>query len=187
MNRCRGDGISLSEMLHGRTVGIWFAFGCLVCSVALAQSIRTSHRPGIDFSKYKTYKWVTVKGGQHSDPSLDAQIKQAIDSQLAKKGLTKTEDGGDLNIEYQLAISNAQVWRTYEDWTLVGPAARLPQRKEVTIDVGTLVLDMYDPADKQLVWTGRAHKALDPKSTEADKKEALDSAVKKLLLDYPPK
>ena len=37
---------------------------------------------------------------------------------------------------------------------------RIPQRKQLTIDMGTLVIDMYDMADKLLVWTARAHKAV---------------------------
>jgi Domain of unknown function (DUF4136) len=50
--------------------------------------------PGTDFSKYHTYAWADeVKGepridGQ-PDQILDAQVKQAVDSQMAPKGLTK--------------------------------------------------------------------------------------------------
>jgi len=34
-----------------------------------------------------------------------------------------------------------------------------------TIAVATLVLDMYDLGTKQLVWTGRATKTIDPAQT----------------------
>lgn len=33
-----------------------FAVGCLLCSVAVPQSVRTSYLPAIEFSKYDTYK-----------------------------------------------------------------------------------------------------------------------------------
>ena len=49
--------------------------------------------PGIDFSKFHTYKWVTVDGAKYPNQIVDAQIKQAIDSQLAAKGLTKVDNG----------------------------------------------------------------------------------------------
>ena len=52
--------------------------------------------PNIDFSKFKTYKWVKIEGAQYPDDITDAQIKSAIDAQLATKGLTKTE--GDAQI-----------------------------------------------------------------------------------------
>ena len=162
------------------------AVGCLLCCVAPAQTVRTSYTPGVDFSKYHTYKWVEIKG-QHPDPGLDAQIKQSIDSQLAAKGLTKADDSADLSVDYQAAISKVEKWETYEDWSVTGPEARLPQRKQVTIDVGTLVLDMYDTAAKQLVWTGRAHKTIDPNSSPENRQKNLDNAAKKLLADFPPK
>jgi hypothetical protein len=163
------------------------SLGCLLCCVTVAQVVRTSHTPGVDFSKYHTYKWVEVKG-QHPDPSVDAQIKQSIDAQLAAKGLTKADDTADLNVDYQTAISETQQWEAYEDWsdTSFG-GERLPQHRLVTIEVGTLVLDMYDTAAKQLVWSGRAHKTLEQNSTPKDRQKNLDKAAKALLADFPPK
>src|SRR5262252_7947609 len=88
-----------------------------LCTGALAQTVRISRRPGIDFGKYRTYRWVSVKGGQHPDPAVDAQIKQSIDSQLARKGLKSGGDTADLDVDYQLALSEGQAWQVYEDWT----------------------------------------------------------------------
>jgi hypothetical protein len=56
-----------------------------------------------------------------------------------------------------------------------------------TISVGTLVLDMYDPGTKQLVWTGRATKTIDPSSNHEKNIKKLDKAIAKLLKNYPPK
>ncbi len=69
-----------------------------------AQDVRYNSMPGADFSKYHTYKWVNI-GGAHPDQIMDAEIKQAIDSQLAAKGMTKTDgDKADLYIGYQTAV-----------------------------------------------------------------------------------
>jgi hypothetical protein len=43
---------------------------------------------------------------------------------------------------------------------------------------------MYDPTTKQLVWTGRATKTLDPKSSEEKKQKNLDKAMAKLLKNF---
>jgi hypothetical protein len=56
-----------------------------------------------------------------------------------------------------------------------------------TISVGTLVLDMYDPTTKQLVWTGNASKTVDPSSNQEKNQKNLDKAMEKLLKNYPPK
>lgn len=84
---------------------------CVACSMTFAQDVRTNYMPGTDFSKYHTYTWVDeVQGvpsvGGHPDQILDTQVKQAIYSQMAAKGLTKVADGGkpDLLLGYQLAI-----------------------------------------------------------------------------------
>jgi hypothetical protein len=66
------------------------ALGCLLGSVALAQSVKTNYLPGTNFSKYHTYRWVPSER-QHPDPTMDAQIKTSFDIQLAAKGLKKTD------------------------------------------------------------------------------------------------
>ncbi len=56
-----------------------------------------------------------------------------------------------------------------------------------TVDVGTLVLDMYDPTQHQLVWRGSATKTLEPSSDPEKNLKNLQKSVDKLLKDYPPK
>ena len=71
------------------------------CSVMYAQDVRTNYMPGTDFSKYHSYAWADeVQGvpnvGGRPDQILDAQVKQAIDSQMAAKGFTKVTDSSRL-------------------------------------------------------------------------------------------
>ena len=163
------------------------ALGCLLCGVTLAQSVKTSYFPSINFSKYHTYQWVASQH-QHPDPTVDAQIKQSFDTQLAAKGLKKTDGTADLNVDYQTAISEQETWEVYEDWTQTGLMdQRLPQRRKVTIDVGTLFIDMYDTAAKRLVWTGSVSKTLNPKSSSEDRRKNVDKGAKKLPANFPPK
>jgi len=46
---------------------------------------------------------------------------------------------------------------------------------------------MYDPASKQLVWTGNATKTIDPSSNQEKNMKNLNKAMEKLLKNYPPK
>ena len=55
-----------------------------------------------------------------------------------------------------------------------------------TIQNGTLVVDMYDPTSKQLVWSGQATKTLNPSGNQQKDMKRLDSAMKKLLKNFPP-
>jgi hypothetical protein len=53
------------------------------------------------------------------------------------------------------------------------------------IDVGALVLDMYDSTKKQLVWTGRATDTIDPNKSPEKNQDYLDKAMGELLNDFP--
>src|SRR5215469_13508103 len=82
------------------------AVALLLTAVPLAaQDVKSNSMPGIDFSKYHTYKWVAIEGASHPNQIVDAEIKQAVDAQLATKGLTKTDsDKADLYVGYQTAV-----------------------------------------------------------------------------------
>jgi Domain of unknown function (DUF4136) len=83
----------------------------LVTAATLAaQDVRYNFMPRTDFSKYRTYKWVNI-GDAHPDQIMDAEIKQAVDSQLAAKGMSKTDsDKADLYIGYQTAVHQETQW-----------------------------------------------------------------------------
>lgn len=166
---------------------IAIAMGFLATTFALAQDVKYNFMPGTDFSKYHTYKWVNIEGGSHPNQIMDAEIKQAVDSQLSTKGLTKTDDEkADLYVGYQIAVDQEKQWNAYGmgggvRWGGMGSAT------SSTINVGTLVLDMYDPGTKKLVWTGNATKTIDPSSNQEKNQKNLNKTMQKLLKNYPPK
>jgi hypothetical protein len=160
----------------------------LACGATLAQDVTTNSMPGTDFSKYHTYKWVTVEGASHPNQIVDAQIKASIDSQLGAKGLTKTQsDKADLYIDYQVSVSQQRQWNAYGTGMGFRFGGGMATATSSTIDIGTLVLDMYDPSSKQLVWSGRATKTIDPNNSQEKKQKNLDKAMQKLLKNFPPK
>ena len=59
-------------------------------TTTVAQDVRYNFAQGEDFSKYKTYKWVDLKGSDHADELTQKQIMAAIVNELATKGLQKT-------------------------------------------------------------------------------------------------
>ena len=164
---------------------IVLAVAVIGCSVALAQEVLGNFVLGTDFSKYHTYRWISIEGDAHPNQIVDAQIKQSVDSQLASKGLTKTDnDNADLYVGYQIAVDQAKEWNGYG----MGGGPRwggMPAAGPSTIGVGTLVLDMYDSTVKQLVWTGTATKTLDPGSTPEKNLKNLDQTIEKLVKNYP--
>jgi hypothetical protein len=167
---------------------------------ALAQDVRYDFDKEKDFSKYRTYKWVQIKGADQPDDLTAKQITAAIDAELATKGLTKTDvDDSDLYVGYQTAIGTEKEFTSFNTGWGYGPgwgggwygyggmASTSTYGSTSTVYVGTLDLSMYDSAQKELVWRGSASKTLDPKAKPEKKEKNIKKAVTKLLKNYPPK
>jgi hypothetical protein len=165
-----------------------------------AQDVRYDFDKDKDFSKYKTYKWVAIKGADQPDDLTAKRITGAVDTQLAAKGLTKTDsDSADLYVGYQTAVGTEKQFTSYNTGWGYGPgwgagwygyggmASSTTYGSTSTVYVGNLDLSMYDPAAKQLVWRGTASKTLDPKAKPEKKEKNLNKAVAKLLKNFPPK
>jgi hypothetical protein len=166
---------------------------------ALAQDVRYDFDKSKNFSNYKTYKWVPIKGADQPDDLTAKQIKDAVDAELATKGMTKTDgDSADLYIGYETAIGTEKQFTSYNTGWGYGPgwgagwygyggmAGGSTYGSTSTVYVGQLDLSMYDPNQKQLVWRGVASKTLDPKAKPEKKEKNILKAVKKLLKNYPP-
>src|SRR5215471_14078207 len=175
------------------------AFLLMAVSTA-AQDVRYDFDRDKDFSKYRTYKWVAIKDAELPDELTRKALTDAIDSQLAGKGLTKTDgDNADLLIGYQTALGTEKQFTSYNTGWGYGPgwgggwygygggmSTTTTYGSTSTVYVGQLDLSMYDPAAKQLVWRGVATKTLDPKAKPEKKEKNITKAVQKLLKKYPP-
>jgi hypothetical protein len=169
-----------------RIVPMMIVIASLTCAVAMAQDVRYNSMPGTDFSKYHTYKWVTIDGADQPSQILDAQIKQAIDAQLATKGLTKTDDEkADLYIGYQVAMTQDKQWNAYGMGGMRWGGG-MATATQSTITTGSLTVDMYEPGTKSLVWTGSATKQIDTNAKQDKIEKNLNKGMAKLFKNYPP-
>jgi uncharacterized protein DUF4136 len=157
----------------------------LLClgALAYAQNVQFDYDRSANFSGYKTYQWVEMKGGRPTNQLMDQNIKRAVDEQLAGKGMQRVENGGDLQVGYQAALDHE---KQFDGWSS-GPRwmgnARVTSS---TIDIGKLVVDLFDPAKKQLVWRGATEKTLDIKKDPDKNYQSLEKAMTKLFKNYPP-
>lgn len=163
-------------------------------SAVRAQDVRYNFAQDEDFSKYKTYKWVSIKNADQVDDLTEKQITSALDAELAKKGLTKTDgDSADLYVGYQTAIgTEKQLYAYNSGWGYGrgwrgGTGMSTTTATTSTIYTGQLDLDMYDATKKELVWRGVASKTLDPKAKPDKRQKNITKGVAKLLKNYPPK
>jgi hypothetical protein len=163
---------------------------------AYGQDVHYNYDRGTNFGSYRTYKWVDIPGGAVDDQLIDHDIKHAIDEQLAQKGLTRVETDADLYIGYHAIITQEKSidmwgtgygggplgWGGWGGWGGIDTAHGTTS----TIPVGTLLVDIYDPARKQLVWRGDATKTIDLKKDPNKNYRNLQKAVAKIFKNYPP-
>jgi hypothetical protein len=171
----------------------------LVANNAFSQDVRYNFDKATDFSKFKTYKWVNLKDATKMNDLVDKQIKDTVDAELATKGLKKVdEDSANLYVGYQAAIGQEKQFTSYSTdwgygggwnrggWYGGGMGSSTTTGQTDTIYVGQLAVDMYDSANKDLVWRGLASKTIDEKAKPEKQQKNLAKAVKKLFKNYPP-
>jgi hypothetical protein len=171
----------------------------LAATTALGQDVRYNFDKNTDFSKFKTYKWVIIKDAPAANDLVAKQIRETVDKELAAKGLTKIDDdSANLFVGYQAGVGQEKEFTSFSsDWGYgggwyrggwYGPGGGMSTTtgSTSTIYVGQLAVDMYDSANRDLVWRGVASKTLDPKAKPEKQQKNLAKAVKKLLKNYPP-
>jgi hypothetical protein len=158
---------------------IFVAFAAL----APAQDVKTDYDHHADFGRYHSYYWEKVS----TDPLWQTRIQEAVDQKLQSKGWQRVDTGGDVAIT---AVASTHDQRQYETFYTGMGGWRWGGFGETTTQVenypvGTLVLDLYDTGNKQLIWRGIAHDTLSDKPDKNEKK--LDKAVNKMLDHFPPR
>ncbi len=161
----------------------------LSASVLFAQQVQYDYDRSANFSAYQTYQWVDYSRVDVGDQLLNNDIRRAVDEQLAGKGLRRVESGGDLLVGYKTSITQEKQFDAFGSgfggrWWGGGFADI--QGSTSTIDVGTLVVGIFDPATRKLVWRGAASKTLDLKTDPDKNYRTLQKAMAKLFKNYPP-
>jgi hypothetical protein len=155
-----------------------------LCSLAApAQEVKYNYDRDANFASYKTFQW-DESGTGAGDPLRDRDIRRAIEDQLAQKGLRKVESGADLRVSYQTALDRE---KQIDAFTMGPRWSGMGRATTSTVEVGTLVLSLYDSNKRVLVWRGGVSKTLNVSKDPDKNYKNLEKAVAKLLKNYPPK
>src|SRR5678815_1293106 len=173
----------------------------LIATSAFAQDVSFNFDMTADFTKYKTYHWERHPNSKDLDEITMTQLGAAFDAELAKKGLTKKNDGNsDLAIVYQVAMKQEKELSTFSTGYGMGPgwgpgyggyygggiSTSTSTTSVYTITTGTLALDMYDAGTKKLVWRGIATKTIDVNAKPEKRQKNMAKGAEKMFKKYPP-
>jgi len=153
-----------------------------VCLVALAigcaptktihSEVNYDYDVNADFSRLKTYKWISMPATLRIDEFNRARIREYVNTELGAKGLRVTEDNPDMFLVMfggSYKAVDMTVLMDYDVYT-----------------VGRLKLAFYDAASSQEIWWGETKANLFHNMTPEEKDNVTKAAVTRILGDYPP-
>ena len=162
------------------SIAMFFVF----TAASFAQQVKTDYDHSANFGQYKTYSWEKV---QTKDPLLVDRIKDAVNTALAARGWTQVDSGGDVSVVAMEITRNQQTVNTFYDgfgggwrWGGFGDATTTTENYKV----GTLVVDLFDTKNKNLIWRGSSSDTLSNNSEKNTKN--LDKGVQKMFAHFPP-
>jgi Domain of unknown function (DUF4136) len=157
---------------------------------AIMQAQKTSYDfdRTTNFSKFKTFAW--VKGTPALEPFLDKRIVASIESRLAARTLTRTDENPDVYVLYHVVLgvqkSVTGLGSSPGPFGWHGGLDTFDARLN-DIPVGALVIDLANAATRELVWRGVGTSEIDLDAKPEKRDAAIDKAVEKILKNYPPK
>jgi hypothetical protein len=127
--------------------------------LAMPQKVQYQYEKGTAFSKFRTYDWVAGGAGSGINRITAVNIMNMVNMQLAQKGLVapRHDQTPDLYVDFQAKA-----------------------------DPGTLIIDIYNPTQRRLIWRGTATNTLNLSSNADKNYDNLHRTIEKLLRPFPP-
>ncbi len=137
-----------------------------------------------DFSAVETFAWqATDQTLQQQNPFMHSLIKNTIESELATSGLTQVDANPDVFVNYAASTQTDVQLRSdsygygfgsygmggwgYYGMGQIGNVSTTTRAVEYTR--GTLVVDIWDAASKELVWRGEVSDTMPDNPQKAEK------------------
>ena len=157
-----------------------------LATAVFADHVSVDYDHAENFNQIKTYSWSKV---QTKDSIWDNRVKDAVDKELAAKGWTQVPSGGDVAL---VAVEKTSVHQQYDTfyngfggWRRWGGGMGETTTSVENLQVGTLVVSIFNGNSKQLIWRGTSSSDLSGNPDKNTKK--LDKDVQKMFKHFPPK
>jgi hypothetical protein len=167
------------------------ALGTLIAAPAYAQKPQIQWDKQYDFSHVKTFKWQQPSSPSLADsnPFMHKFIESEIEKELMNAGLMETTGDPDVYVTYHGSTQTEVQLRSTSfgysvggygmgGWGMYGYSMGPTHTttREVETQKGTLVVDIVDAKEKQLVWRGSVSGIL-----ISDSQEKTEAAVGKAI------
>jgi hypothetical protein len=151
--------------------------------------VTTNYNQEYDFKALESYAWLDTEPEILRDPLVDTValqnlIKRKVENELNTRGYIKVESDPDFFITYHFGTESqvdvSACGYHYPD----SPRCWGDDVETYAYTKGSLILDIIEPNDLELVWRGHATEAIyDPDTMD----KTIGEAVHKVLARFPPK
>lgn len=147
-----------------------------------------------DMKAYRTYSWLPApKGKQRNvDQLVSKRIMMVTDEALSKKGYERAQTSapdfligwhGGVDKKLQYSTVNTYYGYGWGYWGGYGTS----RTYATEYHEGSLIIDIVDAKSNELVWRGVAQSEVYPQSDTDYRNRQIESAVGKILSQFPPK
>ncbi len=123
-----------------------------------------------------------------------------MDAELAARGFRKVSSNPDFLVAYHVSLDKRRSVQTLNNYYGYGPGwgygygaayrpgywAGAPETYVYEYEEGTLIVDIVDPRNKELMWRGSAQDEVHFTSTPEKEETQLKEAVQRMLENFPP-
>ncbi len=190
----------------GKVYALLLISSLLLVGCAPANNTQVSYDSAINFKTYQTFTWhpaeipAPKQGSSDNLYSvlLDHRVKEAIASEMVKKGITPDPENPGLLIAYDIAVKQPRnfdnkealetslgygysYWFGYRykyDGTGLQNFRSIEKYKP-----GSLVIDLIDSNTNRVIWRGSFDAGIDPTILDIDQ---LNKVVARVMSQFPP-
>ena len=156
--------------------------------------VSVDYDPEEDFSVYRTYAWLPGSPEATGHPRLDTpmvhqRVREAVDGVLRGKGFTKVAEEPDFWVTYHMSVQGKVDVRTTDRFypTRYGWTVSIPETTVDEYEEGTVVIDIADAREKELVWRGIGRGRMRRQAPDPEEQRATALQVaNEILADFPP-
>jgi len=162
----------------------------VVAAPSIAQKITIDYAHDFDFEQVKTFTYVDTPDSNTGNDLADNRIKAKTIAALSEGPgcLKQVDSGGDISVTFHVTTKDNTVFTTdnfgyggwgpgwggygrygYGGYGGYGGGMGTTTTRATTYTDGTVILDAYEPGDKQLVWRGTGTVTLKAKPEKIDK------------------
>lgn len=180
-----------------------FSLALVACSTV---QVSTDYDQSADFSALKTFGWLPDSAKVEQDSAylnnrlMDMRITKAVSQQLIEQGFLFSSTP-DFYVNYSITSEQKTDIRTYDNYAGYGPGwgwgpgygyrgMSQGAYTETYVDEyqqGSLIIDVIDPKNLELIWRGIGSKRLPQSANAAEIDKLVAEVVKSILVKFPPK